>query len=121
MSCNRPNIYGSFNPFGVPQVGESSTGYGGGYVCTGCVGNTYPAYAMGYGTDWGSTIPDIAATSYSPQTQVALGTYYWDQIKNEERQMEIEKTKTKNVPVIVVAIILGLLGLFVALFWSTLS
>ncbi len=111
MSCNRPNIYGGFSPYGSFRGGGEFVGYGGGYGCVGCVGKTDPDYSIGYGVGPGSTIPNIIHSG-SPQTQVALGSFYTDTHDNSNNS---KKNKWLGLGIVLFIVLL----LFILWFyWS---
>ncbi len=115
MSCNRPNIYGAFNPFGLVQRGWGRPGYGGGYGCSGWIVNTETDYAMGYGVGPGQAIPDIVHRG-PIQTQTALGSYFRNDIEREKKHDEKQARKNNITIYVITAIVAVLFAVLIKLF-----
>lgn len=84
MSCNAPNPYGGFDPFGAVNRGGAFTGWGGGYGCSGLTAFTDRSYRLGYGVGPGRAIPNIVFSASDPRTRIALGSRFWKSIEATE-------------------------------------
>ena len=95
MSCNAPNPYGGFDPFGAVNRGGAITGWGGGYGCSGLTMFTDRSYRLGYGVGPGRGIPSIISSASDPRTRIALGGEFWKRVE----ATEVTETTETSEPV----------------------